>query len=99
MACLATTALGLDGQRPAIGETLRSFQADLGDRLQSLPRRPGELGDELVPVHGDLAPWNLRRTSRGLALFDWEAAGWGHSGADLAHYRGVCEGLRRRRRR
>lgn len=86
IAFLATDALGLDRQRPAIAEPLRSFERDLADRLGGLPRPP-ETSDHAVPVHGDLAPWNLRRTSRGLALFDWEAAGWGEPGSDLAYYR------------
>lgn len=93
IAYLATDALGLDGQRPAIGEQLASFESDLAARLQSMPRPPGTAADA-VPVHGDLAPWNLRRTSRGLALFDWEAAGWGRAGSDLEYYRACCTDLR-----
>lgn len=89
---LATDALGLDRQRPAIGERLSSFERDLADRLASLPRPP-DIAPDAVPVHGDLAPWNLRRTSRGLALFDWEAAGWGRPGSDLAYYRRSCDEL------
>jgi len=91
---LATDALGLDRQRPAIGEPLRRFERDLGDRLRELPR-PADAASDAVPVHGDLAPWNLRRTSRGLALFDWEAAGWGAPGSDLAFYRRSCDELAR----
>jgi hypothetical protein len=93
MTFLATDALGLGRQRPAIGETLSSFERDLADRLASLPR-PSDADNQLVPVHGDLAPWNLRRTTRGLALFDWEAAGWGPPGSDLDHYRRACASLR-----
>ena len=89
---LATDALGLDRQRPALGEPLHSFERDVADRLASLPR-PTDTADDAVPVHGDLAPWNLRRTSRGLALFDWEAAGWAAPGSDLAYYRQSCAEL------
>lgn len=92
VAFLATDAIGLDKQRPAIDVPLTGFEADLGHRLASLPRPPGT-PDDAVPVHGDLAPWNLRRTPRGLALFDWEAAGWGPPGSDLAHYRAACASL------
>ncbi len=91
---LATDALGLDRQRPAVDEPLRSFEHDISERLDSLPRPP-LTPDDAVPVHGDLAPWNLRRTGRGLALFDWEAAGWGPAGSDLEFYRRSCEQLRR----
>ena len=91
---LATDALGLDRQRPAIDEPLHSFEHDLAERLVALPR-PSGIAPDAVPVHGDLAPWNLRRTGRGLALFDWEAAGWGAPGSDLEFYRRSCEELRR----
>ncbi len=91
VAFIATGALGLHRQRPALDEPLRTFEADLGERLQSLERPVGTAADA-VPTHGDLAPWNLRRTSRGLALFDWESAGWGPPGSDLAHYRRARRG-------
>jgi thiamine kinase-like enzyme len=52
-----------------------------------------------VPTHGDLAPWNLRRSPYGLALFDWEAAGWRPPGHDVDHYRRACAELRPRARR
>ncbi len=90
---LATSALGLDRQRPAVDEPLRTFERDLADRLAALPRPSGTAPDA-VPVHGDLAPWNLRRTGRGLALFDWEDAGWGSPGSDLDYYRRSCRELR-----
>jgi hypothetical protein len=98
IAYLATDALGIDRQRPAIDERLHSFERDLADRLAALPRPPGTPQDA-VPVHGDLAPWNLRRTPRGLALFDWEEAGWGPPGSDVEYYRRSCDELRVARRR
>lgn len=95
VAFLATTAVGLDGQRPAIDEPLHTFEADLAERLTGLPRPAGSEPDD-IPTHGDLAPWNLRRTGRGLALFDWEDAGWRTPGSDLVHYRRACDELRGR---
>ncbi len=89
----ATSALGLGTQRPAIDEPLHTFESDLGARLADLPR-PTSGPPDGVPVHGDLTPWNLRRTSRGLALFDWEAAGWGPPGTDLATYRAASAEVR-----
>lgn len=100
IAYVAATALGITSQRPALDAPLYTFESDLAARLGSLPR-PDATPDDWVPVHGDLAPWNLRRTARGLALFDWEAAGWGPPGTDLAHYRRTCDEVRpwwRRRR-
>ena len=92
---IATSATGLRRQHAAIDEPLRSFEADLAKRLSALDR-PADAASDHVPVHGDLTPWNLRRTPRGLALFDWEAAGWGPAGSDLAWYRAACASLPRR---
>ena len=83
---VATTGLGTRAQRPAIDVPLRTFEHDLTERLGVLPR-PSDVQDDAVVVHGDLTPWNLRRTPRGLALFDWESVGWGTAGSDLEHYR------------
>lgn len=100
---LVTTSISLGRQRPAIDAPLRTFERDLATRLSSLPEPPREVAhdaehadsaSELVPVHGDLTPWNLRRTSHGLALFDWESAGWGPRGSDLAAYRRACDSVR-----
>ena len=96
-AFLATSALAVR-QRPAIDEPLRTFETDLATRLASLRKPPGT-PDGAIPTHGDLTPWNLRRTGRGLALFDWESAGWRTSGSDLAQYRRTSAELRARRRR
>jgi Phosphotransferase enzyme family len=97
---LVTTAVALRHQRAAIDQPLRTFEADLAERLSSLPLSDTQSTDaghsgDLVPIHGDLTPWNLRRTTRGLALFDWESAGWGEAGSDLAHYRVACDQVRR----
>ncbi|MEP2372606.1 MAG: phosphotransferase [Ilumatobacter sp.] len=94
---LVTTSIALHRQRPAVDEPLRSFESDLGSRLNALSRTgtDADHDSDLVPVHGDLTPWNLRRTPRGLALFDWEAAGWGAPGSDIALYRTASDSIRR----
>ncbi len=90
---VATTGLGTRAQRPAIDVPLRTFERDLTERLGALPRPEGT-PDDAVVVHGDLTPWNLRRTPRGLALFDWEAVGWGAAGSDLEHYQRASAAVR-----
>lgn len=84
---LATTAVAIRRQGPAIDAPLRTFERDLAGRLADLPKPAGHDDSSAVPIHGDLTPWNLRRTSHGLALFDWEEAGWGAPGSDLDFYR------------
>ncbi|MFK7918210.1 MAG: phosphotransferase [Ilumatobacter sp.] len=91
---LATTSIAIRRQRAALDEPLRTFEHDLADRLGELAKA-GSTPPGAVPIHGDLTPWNLRRTPRGLALFDWEAAGWGPPGSDLATYRRACDDVRR----
>lgn len=96
VAFLASTAVSPRRQRPAIDEPLRTFESDLAVRLAELPTAHASTpNDDLVPVHGDLTPWNLRRTPRGLVLFDWESTGWGEPGSDLALYRRSCDEVRR----
>ena len=98
VAFLASSGLSMRRQRPAIDEPLRTFQSDLAERLSVLPQpddADSQSTDGLVPVHGDLTSWNLRRTPRGLVLFDWESAGWGAPDSDLARYRRSCDEVRR----
>lgn len=90
---LATSAVAVRKQWPAIDAPLRTFESDLGARLAALPK-PSDAADDDVPIHGDLTPWNLRRTSHGLALFDWEEAGWGSPGSDLETYRRASSEVR-----
>ncbi|MFK8025854.1 MAG: phosphotransferase [Ilumatobacter sp.] len=90
---LVTTSIAIRRQSAAIDEPLRTFEKDLSVRLAELA--PDSAASGSVPIHGDLTPWNLRRTPRGLALFDWEAAGWGAPGSDIANYRRACDDVRR----
>lgn len=36
--------------------------------------------------HGDLAPWNIRKNSKALTVFDWEYGGYRFAGYDVIHY-------------
>lgn len=51
------------------------------------------------PMHGDFTPWNLREAQRALYLIDWEDAGFGPPGADLALYHAAEAALGRGRPR
>lgn len=52
--------------------------------------RPIDMPSDWSPMHGDFTPWNLRQRRDGtLFLVDWEDAGWGPAGADVALYRAV----------
>jgi hypothetical protein len=42
-----------------------------------------------APMHGDLTPWNLRWSSGGMWLVDWEHAGVAPRGADAVWFRAV----------
>lgn len=57
--------------------------------------RPEGVPTHWRPMHGDLTPWNLRATSQGTWLIDWETAGWGPHHADEVLYRAVAAGLGR----
>lgn len=56
----------------------------LGERLAPVLGPAPRVG--WVPNHGDLAPWNLRRTDRGVALVDWETAAHAPLGTDAAYF-------------
>ncbi len=86
---------GLHGpaRRPPLADVL----ADIDTALGSLPRS-SETPAHWRPMHGDFAPWNLRTLAGGgLALIDWEAAGWGPPGADRVFYEATSAALGRRR--
>ncbi len=88
------TAVVAHRSSPAFGEALPWLDRDLDDRLGSL-ERPDSVPDHWTPCHGDLAPWNLRRTPFGLALFDWEATGYAPAGFDRGHYQACNAALGR----
>ena len=82
---------GLHG--PARRPPLADILADIDTALGSLPRS-SETPAHWRPMHGDFAPWNLRTLAGGgLALIDWEAAGWGPPGADRVFYEATSAAL------
>lgn len=79
---LTTSPLATGIHRPARSVPLRMIVEEVQAALGPLPR-PSDLPAAWRPMHGDLAPWNLRRLANGsLSLLDWEHAGWGPPGAD-----------------
>ncbi|MBA2529684.1 MAG: aminoglycoside phosphotransferase family protein [Euzebyales bacterium] len=91
---LATTALpgGLHqpARHPPIAEITVELQQALAGALPDVERPP-----HWVPMHGDLAPWNLRRIrGRRLALLDWQDATWGPPHADAVYWAATTAALR-----
>lgn len=61
--------------------------------LSTLPR-PTSMPNHWHPMHGELAPWNVRELPNGeLIVLDWEKAGWGPPGADEVFYRASVSAL------
>ena len=81
-------------QRPAWKAPLQLFGRHLTERLADLPRPAGTPAD-WTPQHGDLSPWNLRRTSRGLTLYDWEGCTWAPPETDRAYFESCVAAMKR----
>jgi hypothetical protein len=81
-------------QRPAWSAPLQLFGRHLSERLGDLPR-PAGTPDDWTPQHGDLSPWNLRRTARGLALYDWEGCTWAPANTDRAYFESCVAAMKR----
>lgn len=92
---MASSVLGSGLHRVPGDPPVSAVAAEIGRALDGLPRPPS-VPEHWTPMHGDLAPWNLRQArSGGLLLFDWEAVAWGPPGADEVHYRAADAVLRR----
>lgn len=90
---LATAPLPAGMHRPPRDPPLPAILEEVAAALAGLPRPPGT-PDHWRPMHGDFAPWSLRRLAGGsLALVDWEKAGWAPPGADEVFYRAAQEAL------
>jgi O-antigen/teichoic acid export membrane protein len=95
--CELTTVLRVGPHQPAdvTAADLTGLVADLDDALAG--ETPAGVPARYRPMHGDLTPWNLRRSREGrVVLFDWEHAGYGPPHADLVRYLGTSgDGLQR----
>jgi hypothetical protein len=83
---MATGAIPWLPHRPAHHAPIARITADINERLRPL-LDPAGVPAHWEPMHGDLAPWNLRRIGpRATWLLDWDDAGWGPPGADAVYY-------------
>lgn len=81
---------------PAMDAPLDLVLRDIQRGIE-LDARPATVPPHWVPMHGDLTPWNLRKSGDDRYLLDWERVGWGPPGADEALFRVAIAALRHRR--
>jgi hypothetical protein len=94
---MATSPIPWFPHRPARHPPVARIAADISDRLREVFDPAGVPG-HWQPMHGDLAPWNLRRVGpRSLWLLDWDDVGWGPPGADAVYYEATDALIRGRR--
>lgn len=92
----ATAPLPVGLHHPPTRPPLDAILPEVEAALAGLPR-PDGTPDHWRPMHGDFAPWNLRRVARtAVVLIDWERAGWGPPEADRVLYRATWAALRGR---
>jgi hypothetical protein len=68
--------------------------AEVSGLVEAALERPGGTPAHWHGGHGDLTPWNLRRSSTGTWLIDWEDAGWAPPGSDQVYFAAVVAALR-----
>jgi hypothetical protein len=62
---------------------------DVGELVEAALDRPAGTPEHWRGAHGDLTPWNLRRSGTGTWLIDWEDAGWAPPGSDRVYFAAV----------
>ncbi len=65
--------------------------------VESVIPRPADVPSHWRGSHGDLTPWNLRRSHTGRWLIDWEDARWAPPGADYVYFAAVRTALNGKR--
>lgn len=90
---LATSSMPGRMHGPERDAPVPALVAEIQDRLAELPR-PAEAPPHWQPMHGDLTPWNLRRSGRRRWLLDWEDIGYGPPDADALYYRLTCASVK-----
>ncbi|NES13038.1 phosphotransferase [Micromonospora sp. PPF5-17] len=81
--------------------SIGAFLADLHRATATFVPPPGAVWQRVIPpdgeeliCHHDAAPWNLVRSARGWVLIDWDGAGPGTRGWELAYAAQSMAGLR-----
>lgn len=81
--------------------SIGAFLADLHRAAAGFVPPPGAVWQRVIPpdgeeliCHHDVAPWNLVRSARGWVLIDWDGAGPGTRGWELAYAAQSMAGLR-----
>jgi hypothetical protein len=82
--------------RPPSAPPIAAVTAQIAAALEDMTR-PAEIPAHWVPMHGDLAPWNLRAVAGTLYLIDWEDVAWGPPQADAVYYHATDAAVRGRK--
>lgn len=94
---LAVSPMPSQPHRPARSAPVAAIAGDISHRLSGV-LDASEAPAHWRPMHGDLTPWNLRRTGlRNLWLLDWEEAAFGPPDADAVYFGLTTAVLFRRR--
>ncbi|MGI8760341.1 MAG: phosphotransferase [Jatrophihabitantaceae bacterium] len=91
------TAYAAFAQRPhAPARTAgRELTDEITELVESVLSRPVGVPAHWRGSHGDLTPWNLRRSAGTTWLIDWEDTCWAPPGADQVYFTTVRAALRR----
>ena len=72
----------------------KNIESDIAALVATVIDRPRWVPPHWAPAHGDLSPWNIRRSRGQTWLIDWEDSAWLPPGADLVYFNAVRRALR-----
>jgi hypothetical protein len=67
---------------------------EISTLVEAVATRPRGTPDHWRGAHGDLTPWNLRRSNTGTWLIDWEDARWAPPGTDEVYFAAIIAATR-----
>jgi hypothetical protein len=94
----AHQAIAARPHRPVRRPPIRLFD-EVGDLVERILPRPASVPAHWRGAHGDVTPWNLRRSGDARWLIDWEDAGYAPPGADFVYFEAVRAAIGRGRSR